>query len=147
MTDADGNIVVTTDPAKPIIARDDSRAGPFILSSDLYYIFHAPEATILQGHGFGDRILYLVLSEEANATNKFFFKLVGIDMAWKEFIPVFFMENNQAHERDLSLLTTFGWKLAASLGEEGIGFIRVGYQRYAVGSKKAAKDCIEKIFK
>ena len=129
------------------MARDDSGAGPFILSSELYYVFHAPQTMIRQGRGFGYRISHRVLTEKAKAINKYFFKLVGIDMAWKEFTPVFFLENDEAHERDLSLLTTLGWKPAASLEEEGIGFTHVGYHRYAAMSKKAAKDCVEKVFK
>ena len=67
-------------------------------------------------------------------------------MAWMEFTPVFSFENDQAHEGDLSLLSTFGWKPAASLEEEGIGFVHVGYQRYAAGSEKAAKNCVESVF-
>lgn len=66
-------------------------------------------------------------------------------MAWKEFTPAFFLESDQAHEMDLSLLANLGWKPAASLEEERIGFVHVGYQRYMAGSKKAAKNCVESI--
>jgi hypothetical protein len=94
MKDADGNVVVTISPAKSIVARDDSGAGPFILSSDLYYIFHAPEMTIRQGLDFDYKISHLILTEEAKGINKYFFKLMRIDVAWKEFTPVFFLEND-----------------------------------------------------
>jgi len=146
MTDAEGNVVVTTDPENPIVARDDSGAGPFISSPDLYFLFNAPETILREGRGFGYRIAHRVLTKEANALNKWYFKFLGIDMPWKEFTPVFFLENDNADEMDLSRLTTFGWKPAAALGEDGVGFLTKGYHRYAAASKKAATGCVEKIF-
>ena len=67
-------------------------------------------------------------------------------MEWKEFDPVFFAPNPTAAAKDLSLMSTFGWKEQARLEEQGIGFVHKGGSRYMVASKEAAREIIQSVW-
>ena len=67
-----------------------------------------------------------------------------IEIAWKPFVPVFFLENDEAPMNDLTLMPTFGWKPTVSLEE--IGNIHIGH-RFMVASKEPVKECVDRLFK
>jgi hypothetical protein len=69
-----------------------------------------------------------------------------MQMEWKEFDPVFFAPNPTAAAKDLSLMSTFGWKEQARLEEQGIGFVHKGGSRYMVASKEAAREIIDSVW-
>jgi hypothetical protein len=134
------------DATMPVMARDDLNAGPFILSLKMYNTLGARRTVIAHGRGFGYRIPHSVLHLTVKTAFRFFYKIVGITMEWKEFTPVFFQENANADVSDPALMTTFGWKAQAGLSEDGIGFIHKGYKRYVVRTGEAAEDCVKSLW-
>ena len=94
---------------------------------------------------FGYRILHRVLNQEALGGNKYYyFRLVGLELDWKPFVPpMFFLEPQAVDDAGLSGLTTLGLKDQAKVGEEGIGFVQKGHQRYAVWSEGAEKEVMK----
>ena len=112
----------------------------------MYNILGNPTTELAHGQGFGYRIPYLVLTPEAKAAFKFFYKIAGMQMDWKEFTPIFFQDNLQADPNDLALLCTFGWKPQAALSDDGMGFVHRGYKRYIVSGQAAAEDCVKDLW-
>ena len=130
----------------PVVARDDSGCGPLILSATLWLELGQPETRIREGNGFGYRIPHRVLTEDARAENKYSYRLVGVDMEWKPFFPIFFEEHQAVAGADLSLLSTLGWKEQAKLADDGIGFVQKGYKRCAVWSREAGTSVVKKMW-
>ena len=97
------------------MARDDPGAGALILSAMMYNVLGAPRTEEALGQGFGYRIPHRVLHPEAKALCKFFYKIIGVEMEWKEIVPVFFQDNPDAEHNDLALMCSFGWKPQAAL--------------------------------
>jgi len=124
--DAHGNTIHITDP---VTVRDDTGCGPLILNHRLWLELGEPEYIIKQGNGFGYRIQHLLITDDAAGENKWFWKVAGLDMGWIEFRPLFFREQAGVGAADLSLITTFGWKAQALLGEIGVGFLQKDYRR------------------
>lgn len=145
MTRSSGETLYST--TTPITARDDLGAGPIILSSQIYFSFGCPSTQIRNGRGFGYSIPHLVLTRDSRTKYKFYFKLDGMEMEWKEFEPVFFEQAENPDPNDLALISTFGWKQQAALGAMGIGFVHKGYTRFAVSGLKAAADCTESLWR
>lgn len=144
VTDVDGNILTKTDPIHPEMARDDTGAGRLILAPNLYRVLGEPKTRIAHGMGFGYRIQHLVLHPDAKAAFKYYYRIVGLPMKWEEFEPVFFQDNPNAAARDLALMSTYGWKPQAVLGEKGVGFLRKGTKLYAVAELGVAEECVKK---
>jgi hypothetical protein len=69
-------------------------------------------------------------------------RLVGVDMEWKPFFPIFFVEHQAVGDADMSLLSTLGWKEQAKLADDGIGFVQKGYKRFAVWSREAGTGVV-----
>jgi hypothetical protein len=112
----------------------------------MYNILGNPKTDIAHGRGFGNQIPHLVLTQEAKAAFRFFYKIAGMQMEWKEFTPVFFQDNPEADPKDLALLCTFGWKHQAALSDDGMGFIHKGYKRYVVSGKAVAEGCVKDLW-
>jgi len=112
----------------------------------MYNVLGAPRVEEALGRGFGHRIPHRVLHPEAKVSYRFFYKIIGVEMEWKEFVPVFFQDNPDAEHHDLALMCTFGWKPQAALLEDGIGFVRKGHKRYVVSGQPAAEGCVKALW-
>jgi len=99
------------------------------------------------GQGFGEKIAHLALTGAAKAESKYYYRVEGLDMKWKQFQPVSFPEKpGRPGYKDLCSLPTIGWKEQGELGEEGIGFVHKGTTRYMVSGRTAAKYCCEMLW-
>jgi hypothetical protein len=147
LTDKAGNTLIATDRSSPIVARDDLGATSFILSNDLYHFFGEPESIHAEGQGFGHKILHYKLSVRTTSQFDFWYKLDGLDMEWEKFVPLFFPEPESNDPRDLSRLSTFGWKSQAALKNSGIGFVHFGRERYIVSGGEAAQKVAQYLWK
>ena len=144
-TDVAGRVVIITDATIPVMTRDDLGADPFILSVDMYNILGAPKIEIAHGRGFGYRIPHLILHPTTKTAFRFYYKIIGITMKWKEFILIFFQENASTEPDNLALMTPFEWKSQADLSKDETGFIHKGYKRYVVYTDDAAEDCMKNL--
>ena len=136
-----GHILYQTNISEAILARDDTGCSSMVLEANLYLTFGEPPTEIHLGHGFGYRVKHLKLMPEVLEENKYFFKLVGVEMEWVPFIRLFWAQEDNQEQRDLARKTTFGWRPIIQVGDDGeMGFVQKGAQKFAV---KSSDDMIQ----